>query len=186
MFLSQRDHHRLLAAAVFLFTFFQHVNGLAMKYCSSLNTASTNANSSIYQSDGLCYNFCVDSYAFAVVQGSDCWCSNYVPGPTTSTDDCANPCPGYPTDTCGGDNTYGYIPLRLSPSGTKGAATTAAASTTLQVRASIPPTACTQTFFFFRIYGPVSSFFVDRLYSAFNGNSFDFLSMTGNYFERES
>jgi len=44
MFLSQRDHHRLLAAAVFLFTFFQHVNGLAMKYCSSLNTASTNAS----------------------------------------------------------------------------------------------------------------------------------------------
>ncbi|PQE06296.1 hypothetical protein CJF30_00005236 [Rutstroemia sp. NJR-2017a BBW] len=99
MFLSQQDHHRLLAAA--------------SEYCQHKH-----------------------NYAFAVVQGSDCWCSNYVPGSTTSTDDCANPCPGYPTDTCGGDNTYGYIQLILSPSGTKGAATTAASSTTLQVTTS--------------------------------------------------
>ncbi|KAM3087018.1 Cell wall integrity and stress response component 4 [Clarireedia jacksonii] len=137
MFLSQqRDHHRLLAAAVFFFALFQYVNGLDMQYCSSLNTAGTNGNSSIFQSDGLCYNFCVDSYAFAIVKGSDCWCSNYVPGSTTSTDDCKNSCPGYPSDTCGGDNTYGYISLRLSPSGTKGAATAAASSTTLQVTTS--------------------------------------------------
>ncbi|KAM0187936.1 hypothetical protein ACHAPC_003887 [Botrytis cinerea] len=101
-----------------------------MEYCSTLNTGSGSANSSIYQSDGLCHDFCVDEYAFAVVQGSDCWCSNYVPGTTTSSSDCDTPCPGYPDDTCGGDSLYGYMSLTLSPSGTKGAATTSSISST--------------------------------------------------------
>lgn len=96
--------------------------GLDMAYCASINTASTNANSSTFQSDGLCHDFCVDSFAYAVVQDSDCWCSNYTPDDSTTEDTtkCSSSCPGYPSDTCGGDGLYGYMSLSKEPSGTKG------------------------------------------------------------------
>ncbi|KAF7934954.1 uncharacterized protein EAE98_002999 [Botrytis deweyae] len=129
MFYSLQDSYRLGVVAIGLFALVKHVQGISMEYCSSLNTGSGSANSSIYQSDGLCHDFCLDEYAFAVVQGSECWCSNYVPGTTSSTSDCNTPCPGYPDDTCGGDSLYGYMSLTLSPSGTKGAATTLSTST---------------------------------------------------------
>ncbi|KAI1461402.1 hypothetical protein F4805DRAFT_281222 [Annulohypoxylon moriforme] len=95
---------------------------LDMAYCASINTASTSANSSTFQSDGLCYNFCVDSFAYAIVQDSDCWCSNYTPDDSTTEDTtkCSSGCPGYPSDTCGGDGLYGYMSLSKEPSGTKG------------------------------------------------------------------
>ena len=121
-----------------------------MAYCASINTGSTptsayfsrtgcfftrqtNTNkhkqrtdrllltdSSIYQSDGLCYDFCVDDYAFAVIQGKDCWCSNYTPTKSSlvSTSECDLSCAGYPSDVCGGDNLFGYMALNKSPSGT--------------------------------------------------------------------
>lgn len=86
-----------------------------------------------YQSNGLCYNFC-SSDAFAIVQGSDCWCSNYVPGATTSGDDCNVACPGYPDDLCGNQQAglFGYISIPgNSPSGTKGGSTAAQSTTPL-------------------------------------------------------
>ncbi|KAF7896990.1 uncharacterized protein EAF01_009393 [Botrytis porri] len=129
MFYSLQDSYRLGLVAICLFAFFKHVQGISMEYCSTLNTGSGSANSSIYQSDGLCHDFCLDEYAFAVVQGSECWCSNYVPGTTSSTSNCNTPCPGYPDDTCGGDGLYGYMSLTLSPSGTRGAATISSTST---------------------------------------------------------
>lgn len=53
---------------------------IAVAYCASINTATTAANSSTFQSEGLCYNFCNDDgYALGVLQDSECWCSNYVP-----------------------------------------------------------------------------------------------------------
>ncbi|TGO19846.1 hypothetical protein BTUL_0002g00920 [Botrytis tulipae] len=129
MFYSLQDSYRLGVVAICLVAFLKHVQGISMEYCSTLNTGSGSANSSIYQSDGLCYDFCLDEYAFAVVQGSECWCSNYVPGTTSSTSNCDTPCPGYPDDTCGGESLYGYMSLTLSPSGTKGAATTSSTPT---------------------------------------------------------
>lgn len=93
-------------------------------------------DSSIYQSDGLCYDTCIDDYAFAIVQGQDCWCSDYVPGTTTSTSDCNNPCPGYPDDSCGGDDTFGYMALTKSPSGTKGATSASSTSTSTSTSSS--------------------------------------------------
>ncbi|KAF7877253.1 hypothetical protein EAF04_000936 [Stromatinia cepivora] len=128
MFHSLRDFYRLGVAAIFIFALIEHVNGIAMEYCSGLNTGAGSGNFSIYQSDGLCHDFCVAEYAFAIVQGEYCWCSNYVPGTTTSTSDCSAPCPGYPDDTCGGRGTYGYMSLALSPSGTKGATTSSTSS----------------------------------------------------------
>lgn len=49
-------------------------------YCASVNTATMSANSSTFQSEGLCFDYCNDDgYALGVLQDSDCWCSNYVP-----------------------------------------------------------------------------------------------------------
>ncbi|KAA8570018.1 hypothetical protein EYC84_002356 [Monilinia fructicola] len=120
MFHSLRDYYRLGVAAIFVFALIEHVNGLSMEYCSSLNTASGSANSSIYIN----------------LMGQDCWCSDYVPGTTTSTSDCNNPCPGYPDDSCGGDDTFGYMALTKSPSGTKGATSASSTSTSTSTSSS--------------------------------------------------
>lgn len=62
----------------------------------------------------------MQSFAFAILQDSNCWCSNYVPGAETSSKDkCNKQCPGYPDDLCGGNNLYGYISLNKDPIGTK-------------------------------------------------------------------
>ncbi|CAD6446111.1 e8131479-f94b-4739-9e84-30a81c898609 [Sclerotinia trifoliorum] len=140
-----RDFYRLGVVAIFIFALVEHVNGIAMEYCSSLNTATTSGNSSIYQSDGLCHDFCAGDYAFAIVQAEYCWCSNYAPGTTTSTSDCSSPCPGYPDDTCGGSGTYGYMGLGLSPSGTKGATTSSTSSSTTVTTSSSSPVEVTTT-----------------------------------------
>ncbi|KAI1210837.1 uncharacterized protein F4807DRAFT_40519 [Annulohypoxylon truncatum] len=105
---------------------------LDMAYCASINTASTNANSSTFQSDGLCYGFCVDSFAYAVVQDKDCWCTNYTPDESTTEDTskCSSSCPGYPSDTCGGDGLYGYMSLSIQPSGTKGSGSSTSSTST--------------------------------------------------------
>ncbi|KAI0459636.1 hypothetical protein F5B21DRAFT_499317 [Xylaria acuta] len=94
---------------------------LDIEYCASLNTGSTPTNSSIWQSNGLCHDYCVDkSFAFAILQQHDCWCSDYIPTMSSQVDTggCSDPCPGWKEDTCGGDNLYGYIALGLTPSGT--------------------------------------------------------------------
>lgn len=137
-------------------------------------------DSSIYQSDGLCYDFCLDEYAFAVVQGSECWCSNYVPGTTSSTSDCNTPCPGYPDDTCGGDSLYGYMSLTLSPSGTKGAATTSSTSTSTS---SEKVSTRIQSLL---LSSPHLTHHLHAFPCALTGNPFDFFSMLGNYFDFES
>ncbi|KAF2144072.1 uncharacterized protein K452DRAFT_152430 [Aplosporella prunicola CBS 121167] len=105
---------------------------LTQKYCSTQNTGSGNSQgTSVYQTTGLCHDACVDKYAFAVIQGNACWCSNYVPAAQSSTDSCDQTCPGYPSENCGStDNSlYGYIALNISPSGTIGASSSAATST---------------------------------------------------------
>ncbi|KAI0876877.1 hypothetical protein GGS24DRAFT_498501 [Hypoxylon argillaceum] len=105
----------------------EFVQSLAMEYCASLNTAATATNSSIWQSDGLCHDFCVDqSYAFAIVQAHDCWCSDYVPATSAQvdTDECNDACPGWKYDTCGAQGLYGYIALDAAPSGTADGAST--------------------------------------------------------------
>ena len=73
-----------------------------------------------FQSNGLCFDHCKADFAFALVQGNNCWCSNYIPDSTTSG--CEDPCPGYPSDTCGStdQDLYGYMVLPNKPSGTRG------------------------------------------------------------------
>ncbi|KAK2613907.1 hypothetical protein N8I77_000777 [Diaporthe amygdali] len=119
-------------------------------YCASSNTATTSATTSIYQSQGLCYGTCNDEgYAFAVLQDSDCWCSNTVPSSDdqVSTSNCETSCPGYPSDYCGGDGTYGYIALSASPSSTAGGSskTTSSTSKTTSTSASVTTTSTTES-----------------------------------------
>lgn len=73
-----------------------------------------------FQSNGACLDTCSDSYAFAVLQGPSCWCSNFAPGYLVNTLRCNDPCPGYPSDWCGSlsSGLYAYFPLSQAPSGT--------------------------------------------------------------------
>ncbi|CAK7272796.1 Cell wall integrity and stress response component 4 [Sporothrix epigloea] len=116
-------------------------------YCASVNTGSTPANTSIYQSDGLCYGFCVDNYAFAVVQGHNCWCSDYIPSKSVqvSASECNIPCPGWSPDVCGGDNLFGYMALNKFPSGTAGGSNTPSATSSSQASSTTTPTLHTVT-----------------------------------------
>ncbi|KAK6077511.1 hypothetical protein SCUP234_06600 [Seiridium cupressi] len=123
-------------------------SSIAMTYCASLLTAdSGSANSSTYQSDGLCYDFCGSDYAFAIVQEKNCWCSNYAPASSLQVDtsECNSACPGYPADTCGGSGLYGYMQLSKSPLGTQGADTTTAAAATTTTQATTKESTPTST-----------------------------------------
>ncbi|RDL36228.1 uncharacterized protein BP5553_06840 [Venustampulla echinocandica] len=149
MFCSQRSPSPswlvLLALIFTSFLTFNHVSALDIAYCSTLNTASTNKNSSIYQSNGLCRGFCVDKYAFAIVQDDGCWCSDYVPASTA--DGCSKKCPGYPPDLCGGNGVFGYISLTKPPAGTKGSSGTTESdkSSTSTTSTRAPTTSSTWT-----------------------------------------
>lgn len=139
MFTSRCSSVSLLALTFLcLSTLLDNVWASDMAYCSTINTADTpkskfpytphrlneatnqTPDSSIYQSNGLCFGFCVEEYAFAVVQYDGCWCSNYAP--SSVTDGCDKACPGYGFESCGGTGTFGYIQLRKKPLGVQGAA----------------------------------------------------------------
>ena len=83
-----------------------------------------------YQSNGACFETCKSNYAFAVIQGNTCWCSNYVPANTVSTGLCNEQCPGFGSERCGSSSKglFGYIALSRSPSGTAGGASSTASS----------------------------------------------------------
>lgn len=98
--------------------------------CSSMNTGSdSKVHVSVYQSTGLCQDSC-SGYAYAILQGKSCWCSNYAPGDTGSSGDCDESCPGFPDDKCGSSNKgmFNYI-LLSTPSGTKSASSASSSST---------------------------------------------------------
>ncbi|THX18688.1 WSC-domain-containing protein [Aureobasidium pullulans] len=122
-------------------TLWQHVHGLSQTYCSSSNTGSdydagqqffriATTLTNIYQSNGACQQECAASYAFAIVQYQQCWCSNYAPADQLDVSECSQPCPGYPDESCGDKDNglYGYIKLNLSPSGTQGSASSSSAT----------------------------------------------------------
>jgi cell wall integrity and stress response component len=99
--------------------------GFTQSYCSSLNTGSDDqVYTWPYQSNGNCTNHCKEegTYAFAVLQYTDCWCSNYAPGEEASMDDCRKDCPGFPDEKCGNKdkNLFMYIQMDGQVSGTIG------------------------------------------------------------------
>ena len=61
----------------------------------------------------------------------DCWCSNLAPNKADQKPitDCQYPCPGYPSDYCGGDGVFGYMEVAgAKPSGTAAAGPSGTAS----------------------------------------------------------
>ncbi|KAE8349967.1 hypothetical protein BDV28DRAFT_50411 [Aspergillus coremiiformis] len=105
-------------------------------YCSTVNTGASNAaNISVYQSNGLCTDHCNSDYAFGILQGKSCWCSNIAPNKATNlgTSKCDTGCPGYPDDSCGSvsDGVFVYLQMNLhSPSGTATVSSSQSTSTT--------------------------------------------------------
>lgn len=97
------------------------VDALSQSLCSTQNTgADGQVSSNDYQSNGKCFDTCKANYAFAVVQGKSCWCSDYAPADTSSLGSCSSPCPGFPYEQCGSSGFFGYIPLNKAPLGTVG------------------------------------------------------------------
>lgn len=99
-------------------------------------TVRANPVRSNYQSDGRCFDNCTTlSYALAIVQDKSCWCSNLIPNQADQKDigNCKASCPGYPSDYCGGDGTFGYMEvIGFTPTGTAAAgATTKAPSSSV-------------------------------------------------------
>ncbi|KAH7386370.1 hypothetical protein BKA64DRAFT_711598 [Cadophora sp. MPI-SDFR-AT-0126] len=131
---------RLTIAAIFFLGLCQQAFAAAydVPYCATFNTADAGTrNTSIYQSNSLCFNYCngitdlnTVQYAFAVVQWQTCWCTDYAPSSTTTG--CTLDCPGWQEEKCGNTDpsVYGYISLPSLPSGTRGpsAATTSSSS----------------------------------------------------------
>lgn len=114
-------------------------------YCSNDNTGSTDVFNWTWQSNGKCTEHCNSqgTFAFAVIQFKDCWCSNYIPAQQVDTSDCMVNCPGFPAEKCGDADKglYIYIKLDGSPSGTQGgsqptSARSAKLSTTLKTVSS--------------------------------------------------
>ncbi|PNY27287.1 Uncharacterized protein TCAP_02787 [Tolypocladium capitatum] len=99
------------------------VAALDITLCASINTADMARNISIYQSNGLCHDLCLQkNNAYAITQSNSCWCSDYTPakGKQVNNSDCNQPCPAYPIEQCGGNGVFGYIALNnVLPSGTR-------------------------------------------------------------------
>ncbi|KJZ72974.1 hypothetical protein HIM_07546 [Hirsutella minnesotensis 3608] len=107
-----------------IFVWSAAVYAIDVDICASFNTADMGRNVSIYQTNGLCQNFCLQkNQAYAITQRNSCWCSDYTPTKSSQVDSssCNLPCPAWPNENCGGPNLFGYILLNsVVPSGTKG------------------------------------------------------------------
>jgi cell wall integrity and stress response component len=117
-----------LGALLTLLAVALHASALDTAYCSNQNTGSDSSPTfDNFQSNGLCHDACVGSYAFAILQGKNCWCSDYIPSNQVSTGKCSEECAGYPTDLCGSQASglFGYIALNKKPAGTAGASSNA-------------------------------------------------------------
>ncbi|TAQ83451.1 hypothetical protein B7494_g8228 [Chlorociboria aeruginascens] len=127
-----------LIFCIFCIFFTNVAAGLTQTLCSTLNTGTTPANESIYQSEGLCITRCTDeSYAFGIVQDQLCWCSDYAPATTVDLSNCNIPCPGY-TELCGGTGFFGYLALSKAPLGTQGASSSSSSSSSTSSPSSTP------------------------------------------------
>lgn len=138
MGLSMRYHNRrifgLAPLGLLLYLSFDGASAqLQQKYCSSQNTGDGHyIGSNQWQTLGLCKDSCVE-YAFGVVKGFECWCSDYAPNPANARTDCVT-CPQYNLEKCGNAKTgaYGYIDTGTAPKGTVSdspASSTASSST---------------------------------------------------------
>jgi len=81
--------------------------------CSGENTSNQQPTTSLYMTDGLCFDTCKASFAYGLVRGQQCYCSNVAPGDTVNVSECSDPCIGYPQDLCGnvGAGLFRYVQI---------------------------------------------------------------------------
>ena len=94
-----------------------------------------------FQSNGACLDTCKQNFAFAIVQGSSCWCSDYVPGLTNPINACDEQCPGYGFEYCGSSakGLFGYVALNKPPAGTQAGSSTSSSVTTSVASQTVSP-----------------------------------------------
>ncbi|PKY06342.1 hypothetical protein P168DRAFT_109581 [Aspergillus campestris IBT 28561] len=116
--------------------------------CANVNTGADNKpNFSTFQSLGNCQNHCEDDFAFGILQGKKCWCSNIAPHKATETDDkeCAVSCPGFPDDDCGDASKGLFAYIELSNHAPSGTATAPSSATSTESSSSSETTSDTKT-----------------------------------------
>lgn len=91
--------------------------GLSPNKCASYNTGLGSLFSDKWMLNGLCKDHCL-GFAYAITSGNQCWCSNYEPGDTVDIGECNQGCPGIDLENCGGKDSFGYVEVGGSPSGT--------------------------------------------------------------------
>ncbi|OAL66710.1 hypothetical protein A7C99_2100 [Trichophyton rubrum] len=119
-----------------------------LDYCADFNTGSSfNSVVDGFQSIGACQKTCGNQYAFAVLQGKMCWCTNAAPKNTLPNGKCNQNCPGYPDDKCGNtsEGLFAYIMLDKKPSTTIGnpSSTTTSSSSTKTSKTTSSPASTT-------------------------------------------
>jgi len=100
-----------MTIAMFIMMGITPVSARQIAYCSNLHTGEDyNPMESPYQSHGLCFDRCKGGdYSFAIVQGQNCWCSDYAPEGDKA--ECNEQCPGYPSETCGSTTAASFVYL---------------------------------------------------------------------------
>ncbi|TQS37205.1 hypothetical protein Golomagni_02329 [Golovinomyces magnicellulatus] len=87
------------------------------KGCFSSTSGLNLAGSQTFNSMGSCSTLCLGKKAVAMaMQDSECYCGSTLPPVDTLIDDskCSIPCPGYPSDLCGGVGAYSVYLTGLS------------------------------------------------------------------------
>lgn len=126
---------------------------IPLEYCATVNTGNMVPLYYDWQSEGRCFGNCTSlKYALAIIQEKNCWCSNLIPNNADRkpVEDCQSPCPGYPTDYCGGDGVFAYLEAAGgNPTGTAapggGTTTKSPSSTTSESVSERPPSVTTIT-----------------------------------------
>lgn len=125
-----------LSVTTSLFSTLAAAQDFDQAYCSNQNTGTTDKYYWQWQSNGECLKHCngLGTYAFAVLKYTDCWCSNYIPASQTDISECEVDCPGFPSNKCGdrAKGLYMYIALGPDASGTQGAPSSTAPSSTMK------------------------------------------------------
>ncbi|RKF74746.1 putative wsc domain containing protein [Golovinomyces cichoracearum] len=89
----------------------------SLKGCFSSTSSLNLAGSQTFNSMGSCSSLCLSKKAGAMaMQDSECYCGSTLPPADTLIDDskCSIPCPGYPSDQCGGVGAYSVYLTGLS------------------------------------------------------------------------
>lgn len=94
-----------------ILVFVSRVYGITLGLCSTVNVGS-NQISSQFMSNGLCHNHCQSAGTnYGIVQRSQCWCSDSLPGSSVDMSKCQVDCPGFPSDNCATTGFYGYLDI---------------------------------------------------------------------------